>query len=336
MNKKEKMKAIITTKFGGPDVLQLKEVDKPVPKDNEILVRIFATTVGFGDLSARNFTYQNFHMPGLLFPLMKVVFGVRKPKKTILGAEFSGIVEKIGTKVVKFSKGDEVFGYVGAKLGCYAEYRCVPEDESVALKPANLSHMEATVLPYGGIIASALIKKMNIQPGQKLLIIGASGGIGSAAVQIAKSLGAEVTGVCGTPRLEFVKVLGADKVIDYTQEDFTQNGETYDIIFDIIHKSSFGRVKKSLKKNGRYILSSFGTRQVLTMLRTKLIGSKKVICSMVFKEDINSVITLVKEGKFKAVIDKSFPLEQAAAAHRYVEEGNKKGHIVITLDHLAT
>ena len=336
MENKEKMKAIITTRFGGPEVLELQEVDKPVPKDNEILVRIYATTVGFGDLAARDFTYSNFHMPGLLYPPMKVVFGVRKPKKTILGAEFSGIVEDMGTEVTKFSKGDEVFGYVADKMGCYAEYRCVPEDISVVLKPDNLSHSEAAVIPYGGIIASNLVSKMNIQPGQKLLIIGASGGIGSAAVQIAKSLGAEVTGICGTPRLEFVKNLGADKVIDYTQEDFTQNGETYDIIFDVINKSSFGRVKKSLKKNGRYFLSSFGMRQVLTMLRTKLIGSKKVICSMAIGEDLNSVLPLVEEGKFKAIIDKSFPLEQAAEAHRYVEEGKKKGHIVITLDHLAT
>ncbi|MHA2224843.1 MAG: NAD(P)-dependent alcohol dehydrogenase [Candidatus Hodarchaeales archaeon] len=330
------MKAIITTKFGGPEVLELQEVDKPTPKANEILVRIYATTVGFGDLVARDFTYSNFHMPGLLFPIMKIMFGIRKPKKTILGAEFSGTVEAVGTDVSLFKKGDEVFGYVGDKMGCYAEYRCIPEDISVALKPANLSHMEAATIPYGGIIASEFVSKMNIQPGQKLLIIGASGGIGSAAVQIAKSLGAEVTGVCGTPRLEFVKNLGADKVIDYTQEDFTQNGETYDIIFDILHKSSFGRCKKSLEKNGRYILSSFGMRQVLTMLRTKLIGSKKVICSMAFNEDLNSVLPLVDAGKFKAIIDKSFKLEQTAEAHQYVEEGQKKGHIVITLDHLAT
>jgi NADPH:quinone reductase-like Zn-dependent oxidoreductase len=181
-------------------------------------------------------------------------------------------------------------------------------------------------------MAIALLKKMNIQPGQKILINGASGGIGSAAVQIAKAhFGAEVTGVCGTPRLEFVKTLGADKVIDYTQEDFTQSGETYDIIFDIFNKTSFRRCKKSLKKNGRYILASFGMRQVLQMLRTKLIGSKKVICSMAFDEDLDSVKELVEEGKIKAVIDKSFPMKKAAEAHKYVEEGHKKGHIIITV-----
>ena len=195
-----------------------------------------------------------------------------------------------------------------------------------------MTHEEAAIVPYGGIMALALLKKMKIQPGQKILINGASGGIGSAAVQLAKAhYGAEVTGVCGTPRLEFVKELGADKVIDYTQEDFTESCETYDIIFDIMNKSSFCRCKKSLKKNGRYILASFGLRQVFTMLRTKLIGSKKVICSMAFDEDLDSVKELVEEGKIKAVIDKSFPLEQTAEAHRYIEEGHKKGHIVITM-----
>jgi NADPH:quinone reductase-like Zn-dependent oxidoreductase len=335
MENKEKMKAIIYTKFGPPDVLQLKEVEKPTPKDKEILIRIHATTVGFGDIIARNFTYRKFAMPAPLYPIMKIVFGLRKPKKTILGSEFSGTVEAVGTDVTLFKKGDEVFGYVGQQMGCYAEYKCMPEDGSVALKPANMTYAEAATVPYGGIIAFALLKKMKIQPGQKILINGASGGIGSAAVQLAKAhFGAEVTGVCGTPRLEFVKALGADKVIDYTQEDFTQSGETYDIIFDILNKNSFGRCKKSLEKNGRYILASFGMRQVFTMLRTKLIGSKKVICSMAFDEDLDPVKELADAGKIKVVIDKSFPLEQAAEAHRYVEEGHKKGHIVITLDHL--
>ena len=195
-----------------------------------------------------------------------------------------------------------------------------------------MTHTEAASVPYGGIMAFALLKKMNIQPGQKILINGASGGIGSAAVQLAKThFGAEVTGVCGTPRLEFVKALGADKVIDYTQEDFTQNGETYDIIFDIFNKTSFRRCKNSLEKNGRYILASFGMRQVLQMLRTKLIGSKKVICSMAFHEDLDSVKELIEAGKIKAIIDKIFPFGQTAEAHRYVEEGHKKGHIVISV-----
>jgi NADPH:quinone reductase-like Zn-dependent oxidoreductase len=334
MENKEKMKAIVYTEFGPPDVLQLKEVEKPTPKDNEVLVKIHATTVTFGDLFARNPSYKNFAMPAPLYLYPKIAFGFRKPKRTILGAEFSGTVEAVGTEVTKFSKGDEVFGYVADKVGCYAEYRCVPEDISVALKPTNMTHGEAAAVTYGGIIALTLVRKMNIQPGQKILIVGASGSIGSAAVQITKSLGADVTGVCGTPRLEFVKALGADKVIDYTKEDFTQSGETYDIIFDTYNKGSFGRSKKSLVKNGRYILASFSMRQIFTMLRTKLIGNKKLICSMALNEDLDGVKELIDEGKIKAVIDKSFPLEKTAEAHKYVEEGHKKGHIVITLDHL--
>ncbi|MHA1989360.1 MAG: NAD(P)-dependent alcohol dehydrogenase [Candidatus Hodarchaeales archaeon] len=323
------MKAIVTTKFGPPEVLELREVDKPTPKDNEVLVRIHATTVLFGDLYARNVTYQKFAMPAIMYPMIKIMFGFRKPKKTILGAEFSGTVEAIGTDVTLFKKGEEVFGYVADKMGCYAEYRCVPEKATMALKPTNMTHAEAATVPYG-VVALALLRKMKIQPGQKILINGASGGIGSTAIQLAKShFGAEVTGVCGTPRLEFVKSLGADKVIDYTKEDFTQSGETYDLIFDTYNKSSFKKVKHALKKNGRYFLASFGMRQFFQMLWTKLIGSKKIICVMAFDEDIDSLRELANEGKIKAVIDKSFLLEQAAEAHRYVEEGHKKGHIVI-------
>jgi len=334
MENKGKMKAIVNIKFGPPEVLELKEVDKPTPKNNEVLIRIYATTVNFGDLFARNITYRKFAMPAPLYPMVRIMFGFRKPKKTILGSEFSGTVEAVGTDVTLFKEGDEVFGYVGDKMGCYAEYRCVPEDGSVVLKPTNMTHAEAVTVPYGGIIALALLRKMNIQTGQKILINGASGGIGSTAVQIAKSLGAEVTGVCGTPRLEFVKALGANKVIDYTKDDFTQSGETYDIIFDTYNKSSFKKVKHVLKKNGRYFLASFGMRQVFQMLRTKLIGSKKVKCVMAINEDLDSVKELIESGKIKAVIDKRFPLEQTAEAHQYVEEGQKKGHIVITLDHL--
>jgi len=334
MENEEKMKAIVYKEFGPPEVLQLKKVPKPVPKANEVLVKIHATSVNFGDLFARNVSYKKFAMPAPLYLYVKIAFGIRKPKKLILGSEFSGTVEAVGTDVSKFSKGDEVFGYVADKMGCYAEYRSIPEDISIALKPTNMTHEEAAAVTYGGITAFQLINKMNIQQGQKILIVGASGSIGSAAVQIAKSLGAEVTGVCGTPRLEFVKALGADKVIDYTKEDFTKSGEVYDVIFDTYNKGSFGRGKRVLKKNGRYILASFSLRQVFTMLRTKLFGNKKLICSMAVSEDLDGVKELIEAGKIKAVIDKRFPLEKTAEAHRYVEEGNKKGHIVITLDHL--
>ncbi|HXQ33472.1 MAG TPA: NAD(P)-dependent alcohol dehydrogenase, partial [Anaerolineales bacterium] len=213
------------------------------------------------------------------------------------------------------------------------EYLCMAEDGLVAFKPANMSYAEAASVPYGGLTALNLLRKVNIQPGQKVLINGASGGIGSAAVQLAKYYGAEVTGVCATPRLEFVKSLGADKVIDYTKEDFTKNGETYDLIFDILGKSSFSRCKSSLKQNGRYLLASFKMKQLFQMLWTSLIGDRKVICALSSEnpKDLIFIKELVEAGKIKSIIDRRYPLEQIAEAHRYIEEGYKKGSVVITV-----
>ena len=248
------MKAIVYTKYGSPDVLHLAEVEKPTPKDNEILVKVHATSVNYGDIAARNFkeiTPQKFNMPLIIWFMAKISFGLRKPTNPILGSEFAGEVESIGKDVQRFKEGDQVFGYVGPNMGAYEEYLCMPEDGCVAIKPANMTYEEAAVVPYGAIMALNLLGKVNIQPGQKVLINGASGGIGSAAVQLARHhFGAEVTGVCSTQRLEYVKSLGADKVIDYTKEDFTQNGETYDLIFDVLGKSSFSRCKNSLKSKG--------------------------------------------------------------------------------------
>ena len=207
-------------------------------------------------------------------------FGFSKPKVNILGSEFAGEVEAAGSSVTRFKPGDQVMGYLGQRMGAYAEYVCMPESGSLALKPANMSYAEAAAVPYGAIMATSLLRRANVQPGHKVLINGASGGIGSAAVQLAKHYGAEVTGVCGTPRLDYVKALGADHVIDYTREDFTQNGETYDLIFDVLGKSSFARCKNSLKPNGIYLLASFKTKALLQMLWTKMAGSKKVICAM--------------------------------------------------------
>jgi NADPH:quinone reductase-like Zn-dependent oxidoreductase len=220
-------------------------------------------------------------------------------------------------------------------MGADAEYLCMPEDGVVAIKPANMTYEEAAVIPFGAITALNLLGKVDIQSGQKVLINGASGSIGSAAVQLAKQYGAEVTGVCSTPRLELVKSLGADKVIDYTKEDFTRNGETYDLIFDILGKSSFSRCKSSLSQNGIYLFASFNTRDLFDMLWSSMIGSKKVICAIApgSREDLVSVKDLIEAGKIKAAIDKSFPLDQTAEAHRYVEEGRKKGHIAITVGH---
>jgi NADPH:quinone reductase-like Zn-dependent oxidoreductase len=329
------MKAIVNTEYGSPDVLHLKEVEKPTPKDNEILIRVHATSVNYGDLVARNFreiSPRKFNMPLLFWLLAKISFGLRKPKITILGSELAGEIEAVGKDVKRFKRGDRVFGYPGQTFGAYAEYLCMPENGCVAIKPANMSYEEAAVVSYGAIMALNLLRKVNIQSGQKVLINGASGGIGSAAVQLAKYFGAEVTGVCSTPRLEFVKSLGADKVIDYTKEDFTQSGETYDLIFDILGKSSFSRCQSSLRPNGILLFASFKMKQLFQMLWTSRAGGQKVICAIApgSLEDLISVKELIEAGKIKAVIDRRYPLEQAAEAHRYVEMGHKKGNVVIT------
>jgi len=330
------MKAIVYTQYGAPDVLQLKEVEKPGPKANEVLIRVRATSVNSGDRMARNFkaiTPRQFNMPFLFWLLTKVSFGLSQPRMTILGSEFAGEIEAVGKDVKRFKKGDQVFGYPGQSFGAYAEYLCMPENGVLAMKPANMVYEEAAVVPYGAIHALSLLRKMNIRPGQKVLVNGASGAIGSAAVQIAKHFGADVTGVCGTPRLEFVRSLGADKVIDYTKEDFTQNGETYDLIFDILGKSSFSRCQRSLKPNGILLFASFKMKQLLQMLWTSRMGGKRVICAIApgSVEDLNSVKELIEAGKIKAVIDRRFPLDKAAEAHRYVEQGRKKGSVVITI-----
>jgi NADPH:quinone reductase-like Zn-dependent oxidoreductase len=332
------MKAIVYTKYGPPDVLELKEVEKPAPKDHEVLIRVHATSVNFGDLLARNFreiSPGKFSTPLLFWFFAKMYFGFTKPKITILGNEFAGQIESAGKDVNLFKKGDQVFGYLGQNMGAYAEYLCMPEDGCVAIKPANMTYEEAAIVPYGAIMALNLLRKMNIQSGQKVLVNGASGGIGSAAVQIAKYFGAEVTGVCSTPRLEFVKSLGAYKVIDYAKEDFTQSGETYDLIFDILGKSSFSRCKSSLKQNGRYLLASFKMKQLFQMLWTKMAGNKRVICALATdkQEDLIFIKELIEAGKIKSVIDRRYSLEQTAEAHRYIEKGHKKGTVVIIVGH---
>jgi len=336
------MKAIVYTEYGPPDVLQLKEVEKPAPKDNEILIRIHATSVTYGDITARDFknlSPSKFNMPLPLWFPVRIMFGLRKPRTTILGAEFAGEIETVGKEVKRFKEGDPVFGYLGASMGANAEYLCMPEDGCVALKPANMTFEEAAVVPYGAIMALSLLRKVDLQPGQKVLVNGASGGIGSAGVQLAKHhFGAEVTGVCSTPRMEFVKSLGADKVVDYTKEDFAQSGETYDLVFDILGRSSFSRVKGVLNQNGCYLLASFKMRALFQMLQTSLLGDKKVICGMASEkaEDLVFIKELVEAGKIKSIIDGCFPLEETAEAHRYIESGHKKGHIVITVEHSST
>ena len=328
------MKAIVYTEYGPPEVLQIQEVAKPVPQDAEIRVRIYATPVNYGDLTARNFKNippRKFNMPLPLWLPARIAFGLQKPKNPILGSEFAGEVEAIGTEVKCFKVGDPVFGYRGASMGTNAEYLCMPENGTVALKPANLTYAEAATIPYGALMALSLLRKVEIQPGHKVLINGASGGIGSAAVQLARHFGAEVTGVCSTPRIEWVKALGAHQVIDYTRVDFTQNGETYDLIFDILGKRSFSEAKGSLTPNGRYLYASFKMKQLFEMLWTSVWGRQKVICALASEkqEDLVLIKELVEAGKINAVIDRCYPLEQAAEAHRYIEAGSKKGNVIL-------
>lgn len=330
------MKSIVYTEYGPPEVLQTKEIEKPTPKENELLIRVYAASVNYGDITARNFANipaRKFNMPMFLWFPAKMMFGLNKPKKQILGSEFSGEVEAIGKEVKKFKVDDQVFGYLGQTMGANAEYLCIPEKKNVEIKPKNMSYEEAAVIPYGSLMALNLLKKVNIEPGQKVLINGASGSIGAAALQLAKHFGAEVTGISGTPRLEFVKSLGADKVIDYTIDDFTHNGETYDLIFDILGKSSFSKCKNSLKPGGKYLLASFKTKQLIQMLSTIIRGDKKVICGLAIEkpEDLTFVKELAEAGKIKAIIDKRFAMEQATEAHLYFESEHKRGSVVITL-----
>ncbi|MBN1301330.1 MAG: NAD(P)-dependent alcohol dehydrogenase [Melioribacteraceae bacterium] len=327
------MKAVVYTDYGPPDVLHVEERDKPATGRNEILIRNYAASVNYGDLTARNFksiTASEFNMPGLLWYPAKLSFGLSKPRNPILGSEFAGIVEEVGADVKLFKPGDKVFGYRGQKMGTYAEYICVSENSSIALMPSKISFEVACAIPYGALMAMNHLKKVNIEHGSKVLVNGASGAIGSAAVQLAKSYGAEITGVCGSVRMEFVKALGADLVIDYTKEDFTKRGETYDVIYDILGRSSFSKCKNSLNPGGRYLLASFKMKQLYEMLRT-LNANKKVICALAVdkSEDLGIIKNLVEEGKLKTIIDKIFPMEQAAEAHRYAEEGNNKSNVVI-------
>jgi NADPH:quinone reductase-like Zn-dependent oxidoreductase len=327
------MKAIVWTAYGPPEVLQLKEVETPTPKDKEVLVRIYATTVTAGDCEQRSLT-----LPILHRLLMRAYVGLKRPKRiTILGMDVAGEIEAVGKDVKLLQAGDQVFaatGFVG--MGANAEYICLPEEPekgALALKPANMTYEEAAAVPVGGLEALHFLRQGNIQIGQKVLINGAGGTIGTFAVQLAKYFGAEVTGVDSTSKLDMLRSIGADQVIDYTQEDFTKSGKIYDFILDVVGKSSYSGSIRSLKQNGRYLIANPGPSQMVRGRWTSMANSKKVLFGAASPktEDLIFLKELIEAGKMRSVIDRRYPLEHIAEAHRYVETGHKKGNVVITV-----
>jgi NADPH:quinone reductase-like Zn-dependent oxidoreductase len=322
------MKAAVYRRYGPPDVLELQEVPKPRPKDNELLIRIHATTVTSGDWRARSLA-----MP-LGFGLVgRLVFGVVRPRQPILGTELAGEIESVGKDVTKFRAGDHVFAFSGAGMGCHAEYKCVPEDGAVALTPANLAYEEAAALSFGGTTALGFLRRAKVRSGERVLINGASGSVGTAAVQLAKHFGAHVTGVCGAANADLVRSLGAERVINYAEEDFTASEETYDVIVDTAGTAPFARSNASLRARGRLLLVLGGLPDMLRIPWVAMTSSKRVIAgpAAVRAEDLRFLAQLAEAGEFEPVIDRRYPFEQIAEAHRYVDTGRKRGNVVITL-----
>lgn len=326
------MKAVVYEKFGPPEVLEFREVERPVPAGQEVLIKVHATTVNAADCNARGFSY----IPNGLGFLARLMMGIRTPKINILGSALSGIVEEVGKDVQEFKTGDPVFGS-GPEMGAYADYVCRPENGALAMKPVNLSHEEAATVPYGALTALYFLRdKGRIGKGQKVLIKGASGGVGVFAVQLARYFGAEVTGVCSTANADLVKSLGAHRVIDYTREDFTRSGEKWDLIFDVVvGKTSFSQCKNSLTPHGYYLAVAGGLNDLLHMIRTSMTSGRKVIfgggeaCEK--KENLVFLKELIEAGKLRSVVDRIFPLEEIVQAHRYVEQGRKQGNVAVIL-----
>ncbi len=326
------MKAIIHSKYGPPDELQLQEVEKPYPKDNEILIKIHATTVTSTDCNLRNFTF----LPKLLRLPVRLEFGLRTPKHKILGVELAGEIEAIGKEVQRFKIGDKVYGSSEPTFGAHAQYICMPEDGVLTKIPTNINYEEAATVSLAGHTAIFFLRdQAKIKAGQKVLIIGASGAIGTFAVQLAKYYGTEVTGVCSTTNLELVKSLGADSVIDYTKEDFTKSEETYDVVFDAVHKSSFMRCNRLLNEEGIYLVTMPSLPFLLQLLWTSIVGKKTIKngSGTATVDDLLFFNKLFESGRMKAIIDRRYPLKEIVAAFRYVEQGHKKGNVVITVEH---
>ncbi|MBI5957934.1 MAG: NAD(P)-dependent alcohol dehydrogenase [Chloroflexi bacterium] len=322
------MKAIVATQYGPPEVLELREVAKPVPKENQVLVKVHATTVTAGDSRVRSFT-----VPRSAWLPARLTLGLRKPRKAIPGMVLAGEVESVGSAVKRFQKGDQVYAYDITRLSTYAGYACVAEDSALALKPSTVSYEEAAAIPFGGITALYFLKRGKIHSGQRVLIYGASGSVGTAVIQLAKFFGAEVTAVCSTANVEMVKSLGADHVIDYTKQDFTTGGETYDIIFDTVGKSLLSSSLRSLKEDGSYLQAVAGPAQLIQMQWASMRSGKTLIggTAVPTAESLAYLSELVDKGKLKPVIDRCYPLEQMVEAHRYVDQGHKKGNVVITV-----
>jgi 2-desacetyl-2-hydroxyethyl bacteriochlorophyllide A dehydrogenase len=318
------MKAIICTKYGTPDFLQMKEVEKPTPKDKEILIKIHATSVSSGDSRMRR--ADPF--------IIRLIFGFKRPRKPILGVVVAGEIEAIGESVSNYKIGDQVFGSSGMSFGAHAEYVSVPEDAVLALKPVNMTYEEAAAIPFGATASMHFLRIANIQQGQKVLIYGASGALGTMAVQLAKNYGADITAVCSTSNIELMKSLGADHVIDYTREDFTRNGKKYDVVFDTIGKSSLRKALVSLSDNGHLLLASAGIGTMISGSIKSMFISKKIVSGVIKEtvEDMNFFKQEIEDEKLKAVIDRTYPLEQIAEAHAYVDKGHKKGNVIIAIN----
>jgi len=329
------MKAIMWTKYGSADGLQLREVDKPAPKDDEVLIKVHAATASTADTE-----FRRLKLPFLFSIPLRLFIGFSKPTRiTILGTEFAGEIEAAGKDVARYKPGDQVFGYTGLGMGTYAEYVCLSERPSalasvMATKPVNMSYAEAAAAPFGGLEALHALGRATVQPGQKVLIVGAGGSIGTWSVQLARHYGAEVTGVDRPEKLDMLRAIGADHVIDYTREDFTRNGQTYDVILDTIGKSPFSGSLRSLKENGTYLNSNPGLLSRMQMRLNSAQSGKKVFpwSAGYTTTNLLALKALIEAGSIKAIIDRRYPLEQIAEAHRYVESGHKKGNVVITLD----